>query len=267
MAETLPGSFGEFVTVALTKSGDNLIYASDTDNILLAGTAAFAWSMTNVVELGRPAPSVTGDVTISEFRLWNSSVVLARLNRIARSRGLNGGAKNLFLNSEELDNVSWSKAGTTVSADVATNPYGRATADKVIASASAGQHKLGLSHTFRRSVPYVFSVAAKADGYDYLGLLCNGEGVYFDIASGAVLGTFVKAPYDAVIESMGSGWYRCSLIVVPSLGGANLADVYVSSNGTGFSFTGNGTGGVIIGGMQLADNAAAPITYHRRLGA
>ena len=57
-----------------------------------------------------------------------------------------------------------------------------------------------------------YSVYAKAGTLDYLGLIVAGAGAYayFDIANGQLGATNVNT-IDHKIESIGGGWYRCSI--------------------------------------------------------
>jgi len=255
LAETLPGSFGEFMSVAITKSGDVLYYASDTDNDLLASTVSFAWTMTNTTQVGQAAIFTPGDVTVSDFTVWGESLHPTNLNRLVRRNGLISQKKNLILNSENLSGTSWVPFRATVAAD------------KISATATALTHGIGTTCTLRRGIPYIYSVKLKAAGIGYAGLLIDNMGTFFDLNTGVVMGDFTAAPYQSWIEDLGSGWYRCSVCIMSTLGGSVATSIYMATDGVTYNFTGDGISGILVGNAQLAQNEYAPITYHKRLGA
>ena len=100
-----------------------------------------------------------------------------------------------------------------------------------------------------------FSIYAKAGSEIGITLYSAhaSQGRYFNLSTGALGGTFVGAPLDSKIESIGSGWYRCSITV--SATATNNFRVYVS-NGTA-----NVTGNILIQNAQVetGDIATDPI--------
>jgi hypothetical protein len=78
-----------------------------------------------------------------------------------------------------------------------------------------------------------------------------GQGKYFNITAGgggSVLGNFISAPTSAALTYVGNDWYRIS-IVVTSVSQFTFG-IYLSPDGTSFSYTGNGTSGINIWGAQ-----------------
>lgn len=90
-----------------------------------------------------------------------------------------------------------------------------------------------------------FSIYAKAGSEIGITLYSAhaSQGRYFNLSTGALAGAFVGTPLDSKIESIGSGWYRCSITV--SATATNNFRVYVS-NGTA-----NVTGNILIQAAQL----------------
>ena len=103
---------------------------------------------------------------------------------------------------------------------------------------------------------YTFSVYAKAGGYNYLALYSAGQtqGRYFDLANGLVGNTMLGTPVDSKIESVGSGWYRCS---VTFSGTEASIEMWMSESGSSYIFTGDGTSGVYIQDAQLEQGLVA----------
>jgi hypothetical protein len=162
---------------------------------------------------------------------------------------------NLILQSQTFDNATWSKSATgtgvapVVTANNTTAPDGTLTADKIIADATLGQHRVNQTPTTSAGTQ-TFSVYAKAGGYSYIFLRIGltGAGIIFNVANGTFAGA--QEGITASIASVGNGWYRCSVTVTSALAN-DVARINVSSLSTGVDFSGNGFDGVYIWGAQL----------------
>jgi hypothetical protein len=90
-----------------------------------------------------------------------------------------------------------------------------------------------------------FSIYAKAGSEIGITLYSAhaSQGRYFNLSTGALGGAFVGTPLDSKIESIGSGWYRCSITV--SATATNNFRAYVS-NGTA-----NVAGNILIQAAQV----------------
>jgi hypothetical protein len=166
---------------------------------------------------------------------------------------------NLLTYSEQFDNAYWSNiALMTVSANAGTAPDGTTTADKIIPTAVSGTHQIGRLSVVT-SAAYVFSVYAKAAGYDTIEVLDGTGGVngaLFNLSTGAVTnrGTGVGSAV-----SVGDGWYRCTVDYTTT-----GIRIYVPTSSS--TFTGDGTSGVLLWGAQLltpADNTSTGGAYQR----
>jgi len=167
--------------------------------------------------------------------------------------------ENLFTYSEAFDNAVWTPTRASISANTVANPINGATdADTLVEDASAATtHFLARTSTFTpiAYMPYVFSVYAKRINRD-ISLRFEGSFgsgfvyAHFNLGTGAV--TSVDAPGSATIESIGSGWYRCSLTCdctsTPSA--TNIRIGLTSPAGTA-SYTGTSSDGAYIWGAQL----------------
>jgi len=152
---------------------------------------------------------------------------------------------NLVTYSEQFDNAAWTNlADASVVTNAAFAPDGTMSADKLVENTATAQHRIyrsisGASNTF--------SVFAKSDNRNYIGILANnGTRTYFNLSNGTI--GSVSSGSTANIENHGNGWYRCTLYNShPTFG----AMIQLSDNGTNDSYLGDGTSGVYIWGAQL----------------
>lgn len=163
-----------------------------------------------------------------------------------------GARTNLLLRSEEFDNASWTKTGTTVSANAIASPDGTVSADKLLETAATSLHFSLQAVTVSSGATVTLSVFAKAAERSYIALLegFSSKGKFFDLATGTVLGNFVAAPTSASIKAYPNGWYLCSITTTVPSTSADL-EIYISTDGTTTNYAGNITNGVYVWGAQL----------------
>lgn len=139
---------------------------------------------------------------------------------------------NLFLRSQEFDNASWTKNNLTVTANSATAPDGTATADTLAGTGSDASVIQAVTITAGRGTAASIYLKANASAWAYM-IISDGTNVvaqWFNLAAGtkgtqsggAGTNTFAQA----TIESMGRGWYRCSLETITSTVTAISVAVY-----------------------------------------
>jgi hypothetical protein len=151
---------------------------------------------------------------------------------------------NLLLYSEEFDNAYWTKSNVTISTNQIIAPDGTLTADKMVEDATLNQHRI--FRAIDGSTKNV-SIYAKAAERSYIGLFAAvGTRTYFNLSAGTI-GT-VSSGSTATIESVGNGWYRCSLYNAHP---TNSGLVQLSTDGTTETYTGDGVSGVYIWGADL----------------
>ena len=172
---------------------------------------------------------------------------------------------NLLVNSESLDASSWSKDNVNISANAAVAPNGTTTADKIVENTATAIHRLssGGSITLTSGVAYSMSVYAKADGVRYLYINYTaqlGASATFDLQNGVVA---TVGAGTANIESVGNGWYRCSVRgVAPATAAATFyLQLNTNGNASDNSYLGNGINGIFVWGAQLS-----PVTYQTTPG-
>jgi hypothetical protein len=159
-------------------------------------------------------------------------------------------AWNLVQQSETFDNATWSKSGIAVTANASANPLtGLTNADNLVAENVNNFHYINQSITYTSDQSTIF-IYAKANGYTWL-VIDTGLSncfAYFNTTTG-VVGT-TGSSSTATIESVGNGWYKCILSFTAIAGSSNIY-LSVRNADNGGSFTGNGTGGILVYGAQL----------------
>ena len=124
---------------------------------------------------------------------------------------------NRFTYSEQFNTGDWNKISTSVTANTLTAPDGQTTADS-LNSASSTEAIYQLAPVGVNS----FSVYAKAGTTTSLQLAStssfNGRGADFDLANGTAGAVYQIGSGNpditggtSAIESVGNGWYRCSI--------------------------------------------------------
>jgi len=173
------------------------------------------------------------------------------------------GVQNFHLYSEQLDNAYWTKNGATVTANATTAPDGASTADKLLETATTGQHRVNSGNVSVTSgVVYTYSIYAKAAERSFLHLRLittntNGQAC-FNLTNGT---SIQSAGTTAVITDVGNGWYRCSVTATTDgLGAIGYANIATSSSLTVPSYTGVATNGLFLWGGQI-EISSTPSTY------
>jgi hypothetical protein len=259
------------LTVGLLKSSSATV--TDNDTLLFDAPKASSATVTDNDTLLFDAPkasSVTptdsssyllGKAQTSTLSTPTDSIPLT----IGKSLGITSVIRNLFTYTEQFDNSAWNKPnGTTVSANVITAPNGSVTADLIIESTSANSKELNRVFTPVLDTKYTFSAYVKAKervrvrlNIDSTGFGTENQYAHFDVSTGTIVATFGGAT--ATIESVGDGWYRCSVTTINSTSAsATLGRITLVVGGTS-GYTGDGTSGIYVWGAQLeAGSYATP---------
>lgn len=173
---------------------------------------------------------------------------------------------NLVLQSNGFDTASWVKTNTTVTAASGAAPDGTNSAYKVVAVSG---NTLNNVDSYLRTGPitlttgsaYTISAYAKKSGYGVLQLRVGSAtlgsqitAARFNVSTGTLIS--VTTGYNASIQSVGNGWYRCSIT------GKAASTTYYAGlyNDDSSEITADGTSGILLWGFQL-EQAADASTY------
>jgi hypothetical protein len=143
---------------------------------------------------------------------------------------------NLLQYSEQIDNAAWTKFSPCfATANTTTAPNGTLTADTIsTSSTSVIRQTISLN---AQSV-YSYSIYIKKIAYDFFGLqsLINGNGVKstFNISTGVVVSQ--GSGHTASIQSVGNGWFRCSITFNVGSSDSNIFDLATDTSSTQQTF-------------------------------
>lgn len=177
-----------------------------------------------------------------------------------------GGCPSLLLEKQSTnyarknnDLVDWgivNSGSLTKNLNAATSPDGTTNAINLVPNTANSAKMIYDNLTTQSSGGnFTMSCYAKANGYSKFGVRESATvGYYatFNLSTGTVID---NGGNTASIESVGNGWYRCIVSVVYSgtvnLGLLPLDDSYTSGQPLSYSYTGDGTKGVLVYGPQL----------------
>lgn len=177
-------------------------------------------------------------------------------------------ATNLLTYSTQFNNVAWTKSSdSTVSVDAATAPNGTNAANKIIANSGGGKDAYPYQTTIVSAGLATVSFFLKAAGFTWAQMFFESgakASAWFDLSNG-VVGTISGSlsGKSARIESVGNGWYKCSLTATAD-GASGSYGVAIRSADAGTSVTGDGISGLYLWNGQLETGSVATspiITY------
>ena len=182
-----------------------------------------------------------GDFTFSR----GSNLAATRVNS---DELIEKGRENLLLQSNQFD-TTWSLENLSVTSGQ-SGYDGSSDAWKVTPTIDDTYHRLTNAVSGAANSVVTLSVYAKADGYNFIRVSENGTtGDYatFNLSTGIVEN---NTSLDAKIESIGSGWYRCSSTIIPAA--THRFDIYVMETATVQQpWDGDGVSGILIQSAQL----------------
>jgi len=165
---------------------------------------------------------------------------------------------NLLTWSEDFTNAAWVATNATVTSNVIVSPSGVQNAD-LLQSIDTNAPRIRQTTTQTGNNVFTFSCFAKKGNVNFLILrniavnVGGGSRAWFNLDTG-VVGT-VNAGLTASIESVGSGWYRCSISGTTDSSPLNLIDIALSA--TDNTFTGAANENIYLWGAQLVEGSTA----------
>ena len=128
---------------------------------------------------------------------------------------------NRQVRSEELDNASWSKTNTTVTANQTTAPTGELTADKLSRTSTAANYVSGLSSKSASSqLDAVSSFFVKQGQGDFIAFRAQGSypnraDAIFQFSTKTLTTSVAGSNFSVTssqVQDYGNGWYRLSIV-------------------------------------------------------
>jgi hypothetical protein len=202
---------------------------------------------------GNPAPNLLNPFNATAARSVNNATSTGTKRPKLAAR------YNLLTYTEQFDNGAWTKSGATAANTTATtDPLGGTTADRITESVSGVTYH-GIAFfgiTASVGATYTLSIYAKADTRSWVFVGINDSidrQAWFNLSTG-VIGT-VDAGITASIQSVGNGWYRCSITRTIT---NSLTPFIDMSTGDGvLQYAGNGTSGLYLWGADLRPSSQA----------
>ena len=195
--------------------------------------------------LGYSVGDTSGNFSPQEFTFARGSNLSA--TRIDRAGLIVKGRENVLLQSNGFD-TTWGNANTTETSGQSGYDGSNDAWSLDISGGTDSQH---IGQSVSSSGVQTFSVYAKANTKNWLLLFAVGSGnplSYFDLQNG-VLGTQSNAT--GTIESVGNGWYRCSMFFNVSVSSLRI---YIATNDNNIT---QSSGSVLIQDAQLEQGLAA----------
>jgi hypothetical protein len=120
---------------------------------------------------------------------------------------------NVCIQSADIENVAWSRAGVGVVGDTVTSPAGTTTGNTVTCSAGSSVHRVvSTAGTVTSGASATHSVFVKAGTHSFFQIHDGSTGTFyanFNLTTGTV--TAVNPVSGATITPYGNGWYKCTL--------------------------------------------------------
>lgn len=161
---------------------------------------------------------------------------------------------NLLVRSAEFDHASWSKGGTSVTANATVSPDGNANADIIVEDIGAGSHRTNQTALVSNGIAYFYSIYLKAAerGWALVEAASGATNVYIYV--NLLTGEKGNGSSSAIVINAGNGWWR---VTIPITAAATTMACYVfSTTGNGVSsYTGDGSSGIYAWGAQLEAGA------------
>lgn len=189
----------------------------------------------------------------------SAGLITSAAANIARVQGnalvLEPQRTNLFRYSEDFAQALWSKSATSVTANQTISPDGNNNGTLYSGNGTSNIKSIVQTITVTTATAYSISIYAKKGSNNFLQITSSalffGTAVFanFDLNNG-VLGS-VGTGATASIQSVGNGWYRCTMTATTVNTGGTIGFYLVDSATAGRAQTNTLSTGVFIWGAQL----------------
>lgn len=168
---------------------------------------------------------------------------------------------NVCIQSADIDNVAWSRAGVGVVGDTVTSPAGTTTGNTVTCSAGSSVHRvISTAGTVTSGTSATHSVFVKAGTHSFFQIHDGSTGTFyanFNLTTGTV--TAVNPVNGATITPYGNGWYKCTLTLTAGAT-TSIGAITIIPDGTSLrnpTWTAAGTESIYAWGYQIEVGAFA----------
>jgi hypothetical protein len=168
--------------------------------------------------------------------------------------------------SEDFTNATYTKIGVTATGNTTTSPDGTTNADSILEIATGGTHESWQRASMTSGQLYTQSCFLKANGRNrvVMQIFDNATqyaSAIYDLSTGVV----VASVGTATIQSMGNGWYRCTITgTSPATGSGycvlGLCESTYTNSSVMPSYSGDASKGVYWWGFQV-ENSSYPTSY------
>ena len=234
---SLSGS-GGFVSVSLSSViGTHQVYITADDS-----GAVYA------LKIG-----VSGTATTGTIKLDNVSIKESTKNNLARV-DYDGSVSSLLAEPQRTNLIpysedfsQWNGTQVTIEPNAIISPDGTLNASRMTPTTTSSVHLISTSG----STTMAMSVYAKSNGYHRFRFNSGSSGngyASFDLNAGTVLNSGGTYYTSSSIDSVGNGWYRCTLVLTSGV--ASVPNLAIEDNSGNVSFIGDGTSAIYIWGGQ-----------------
>jgi hypothetical protein len=211
----------------------------------------------------------TNTSNLSTVNIDNVSVKLLpgnhRFQTTSANRPVVSARVNLLTKTEQFDDAVWSKfnlnafgSGSVANTTATLDPLGGNTADFIQENTATGSHGVGsASVSMLASVPYTVSVYVKAAGRTKVQVWSGSASPRFQVVADLTANTVTPLSpvgtatnISSSISNVGNGWYHVICTGTTGTDGS-YGPAVILDNGTGNSYTGDGTSGIYIWGADL----------------
>lgn len=166
---------------------------------------------------------------------------------------------NLFLYSEEVNNIAWTKARTTVTVNATTSPANTDAADKIVEDTALSTHYVSQSYSVTSGTTYSLSFFAKRAECQWFSVAnvggFNTFSCDFDLVQGVVTRPVNLVDYR--IKNIGNDWFYCSVTAEATVTEVAQFRIFLSRDGINLSYAGDGASGAYLYGVQLEAGQSA----------
>lgn len=165
-------------------------------------------------------------------------------------------ATNLLTYSQDFSNASWLKTAASIAVDATASPVA-ASCFKLVESATSAAHSVQRAAVTPvvgdRRAAFVIAKAAERTRLLVSGIAGNSFYANFDLAGGTFGAT--GAGVTAGVVPLADGWKLCwlSKTLTTTVPGAVLYIATMQADGTGSTYTGDGSSGVLLACAQFVD--------------